>query len=71
MDADAILNRVRERYPEWSIYRSGIGRYWASTSDRPSLTQQQAGALAQVGADSLDELDDLLDKQQKIRRSYS
>lgn len=63
------LDDLRRRYPGWAISRSGTGGYWANLFGDPTLAQQAAGAVAFVGADNLDQLDDELDRQEKIRRS--
>ena len=64
------LDELRRAYPDWAISRSGIGRYWAHRYGPVTWRQYQAGACTSVNADTLDQLDTLLDRQERIRRQH-
>ena len=63
---ETTLAEVRERFPGWSIHRSDIGRWWAQRGGTASPKQQETGARAQVDADDLDKLWDLLAEQERL-----
>lgn len=60
---DAARDELKRRYPTWTIRRSGIGRWWATTQEN----QLQPGWRVTVDADGLNELDELLFEQERLR----
>ncbi|MFF0867606.1 hypothetical protein ACFYUV_37995 [Nonomuraea sp. NPDC003560] len=57
------MEMLASRYPYWLIRRSGTGRFWANTWE-PVL---RPGWDAILGADTLDELEGLLERQERLR----
>lgn len=56
------LHELRREYPEWGVWRSGTGRWWAFRTGYNPLTinQIRAGCRLIVQADSLTDLRELM-----------
>ncbi|MQA83142.1 MAG: hypothetical protein GEV03_00570 [Streptosporangiales bacterium] len=56
------LQELHREYPEWGVWRSGTGRWWAFRTGYNPLTisQLRAGCRLIVQAESLSELRELM-----------
>lgn len=56
------LHGIRHEYPEWGVWRSGTGRWWAFRTGLNPLTiaQLRAGCRLIVQADTLGDLRDMI-----------
>lgn len=58
------LDALRERYPAWRIWRTSVGRCWA-TRDGITQARWRAGCRASLDADSADQLAELIGVQEQ------
>lgn len=62
---DDDLQGLRRDYPEWGVWRSGTGRWWAFRTGLNPLTIEQlrAGCRLIVQADTLRDLREMIDTE--------
>lgn len=65
------LHGLRGEYPEWGVWRSGTGRWWAFRTGRNPLTIEQlrAGCRILVHADTLADLRAMIKQETLAARS--
>lgn len=64
---ETTLAELEERFPRWTIWISGVGRWWATDRGDITLAQRAAGCESTIEADSADDLWDELVRQERLR----
>lgn len=66
-DPSEAVEELKARYPAWTVWGSDLGRYWATRQE----ALLRAGCSVTVSADTLHDLDALLDEQERLRERVS
>lgn len=64
MTEDDRAQAIREKFPHWDLWKSGLDRWWAFRDTMPHA-QLAAGCRMTLDADELPELEVLLDEQER------
>ncbi|RVX45668.1 hypothetical protein EDD27_8481 [Nonomuraea polychroma] len=65
MSFDRHLAEIAREYPQWTIWRSDAGRWWATRHHPLSAAQRDAGCAMTIDADDPDGLRDRLREQER------
>lgn len=65
MSFDRHLAEIARDYPQWTIWRSDAGRWWATRHHPLSAAQRDAGCAMTIDADDPEGLRDLLRDQER------
>ncbi len=65
MSFDQHLAEIAREYPEWTIWRSDAGRWWATRHHPLSSAQREAGCAMTIDADEPEGLRQLLRDQEE------
>ncbi|MFG2071392.1 hypothetical protein SAMN05421874_110126 [Nonomuraea maritima] len=65
MSFDRHLAEIARDYPQWTIWRSDAGRWWATRHHPLSAAQRGAGCAMTIDADDAEGLRDLLQDQER------
>ncbi|MDF5759291.1 hypothetical protein [Spongiactinospora sp. TRM90649] len=66
MSLDRHLAEIAREYPDWTIWRSDAGRWWATRHHPLSLTEREAGLAMTIDADTPEGLrEQLVDQRER------
>ncbi|PZG31463.1 hypothetical protein C1I98_30120 [Spongiactinospora gelatinilytica] len=66
MSLDRHLAEIAREYPDWTIWRSDAGRWWATRHQPLSLPEREAGLAMTIDADTPEELrEQLIDQRER------
>jgi hypothetical protein len=65
MSFDRHLAEIARDYPQWTIWRSDAGRWWATRHHPLSAAQRDGGCAMTIDADDPDGLRDQLRDQER------
>jgi hypothetical protein len=66
------LDEARARHPDWGVWISSAGRYWATRRGNVQIAEQSPPGWAMtIDADSLAELDEGIEGQRALSSSFS
>lgn len=66
------LNEARARHPDWGVWISNAGRYWATRRGNVQITEHSPPGWAMtIDADSLAELEEGIVWQRALSSSFS
>ncbi|KAB8196637.1 hypothetical protein FH608_007970 [Nonomuraea phyllanthi] len=65
MSFDRHLAELAREHPEWTVWRSDAGRWWATRHHPLSAAQRAAGCAMTIDADDPDGLRDQLRDQER------
>ncbi|WP_152513494.1 hypothetical protein [Nocardiopsis baichengensis] len=66
-DENAYLERLRGRYPDWRIERTGAGLVARHRTEEPDARQERAGLRTEVTAEHVELLESRLYVQRALR----
>lgn len=69
MSVDRHLAEIARAYPDWTIWRSDAGRWWATRHHPLTAAQREAGCAMTVDADDPESLQEKLREQEELARS--
>lgn len=69
MSVDRHLAEIARAYPDWTIWRSDAGRWWATRHHPLTAAQREAGCAMTVDADDPEGLQEKLREQEERARS--
>jgi len=69
MSFDRHLAEIARDYPDWTIWRSDAGRWWATRHHPLTPAQREAGCAMTVDADDPRALREQLEEQEELARS--
>jgi hypothetical protein len=64
----AVPAVITEQFPDWALWLSGTGRWWASRRTRLTAADLAAGCALFLHADDLEALVSQIRAQQALRR---
>lgn len=66
MTFDRHLAEIAREFPDWTIWRSDAGRWWATRHHPLSQSQREAGCAMTIDADTPEALrEHLIDQQER------
>ncbi|RJL24147.1 hypothetical protein [Bailinhaonella thermotolerans] len=65
MSVDRHLAEIAREFPDWTIWRSDAGRWWATRHRSLSQAEREAGCAMTIDADGPGELRTRLEDQQR------
>ncbi|GLW09061.1 hypothetical protein Misp01_41900 [Microtetraspora sp. NBRC 13810] len=65
MSFDRHLAEIAREYPDWTIWRSDAGRWWATRHHPLSVAEREAGCAMTIDADTPGELREQLTDQRE------
>ncbi|GIH23696.1 hypothetical protein Aph01nite_20060 [Acrocarpospora phusangensis] len=69
MSFDRHLAEIAREYPEWTIWRSDAGRWWATRHHPLTSVQREAGCAMTIDADEPEGLREQLHEQEERAKS--
>ncbi|MDA0633797.1 hypothetical protein OUY22_10235 [Nonomuraea sp. MCN248] len=70
MTFDRHLAEIAREFPQWTIWRSDAGRWWATRHHPLSDAQRDAGGAMTIDADDPDNLREQLRDQQRLAGEF-
>ena len=66
MDTTALLTSqgIEERHPQWRVWESDTGTWWAAVSGRWTLVQERHGCMPHLHSESAERLEAAIVKQE-------
>ncbi|MEV5410906.1 hypothetical protein AB0K60_18945 [Thermopolyspora sp. NPDC052614] len=69
MSFDRHLAEIAREYPDWTIWRSDAGRWWATRHHPLTDAQREIGCSMTIDADDPQGLREQLEEQEELARS--